>query len=424
MNLENQTKESPLEKAKRLKAEKESKDQVKMEAEAKKQADAQAKTEKMNILNSQKQELENQLNEIDVKIETSRSEARETRDTMKEGGLDKDEEFKDEYQATVSEVAGNLNELRNERNLIKSKLEKINSDIENFDINEAINEGKEAMQKTVENVNGENEEAVAQVESYPGADAQDVEKAKEVVDETSKEINQVVENVEKNIKKREGNFVHGLENSNKTLQIFEQSLSKFANIIREVEAMKKGSLEKYEAAIQMSHQSDDELFLPYSGLKTIIENSEDGNEQEIQATKLRLENCLAEWNKIEKEMMITWWNAKGQYEGGKSSEIAKYYTEIEQSNITLARAEQLLSSEGLDDSGKEYIATRLMNKFMNEGRDDEVFRITTLAREKGFYTKMGTENLNADFVRSIKHKNPNLYEKAKALLGPNTKPYV
>jgi flagellar biosynthesis GTPase FlhF len=55
MNFENQVKGSPLEKAKRLKEEKEKKDSVKVEAEA------QAKTEKLNNLNSQKQDLENNM---------------------------------------------------------------------------------------------------------------------------------------------------------------------------------------------------------------------------------------------------------------------------------------------------------------------------------------------------------------------------
>jgi len=55
MNFENQVKGSPLEKAKRLKEEKEKKDSAKVEAEA------QAKTEKLNNLNSQKQDLENNM---------------------------------------------------------------------------------------------------------------------------------------------------------------------------------------------------------------------------------------------------------------------------------------------------------------------------------------------------------------------------
>lgn len=199
MNSENETKESPLEKAKRLKAEKESKDQVKIETEAKKQADSQAQAEKMNALNSEKQDLESQLNEVDVKIEISRSEAHETRDTMKEGGLDKDEEFKGEYDSTISEVVGNLKELRNEKNRIKAELEQVDSNIKNFDINEAVAEGKEATQGAVESVKQENEEAITQVESYPGAETGDIKVANEVVSETNKEVNQVVENSDKNI---------------------------------------------------------------------------------------------------------------------------------------------------------------------------------------------------------------------------------
>ncbi|MEI6529359.1 MAG: hypothetical protein WCN88_03115 [Candidatus Falkowbacteria bacterium] len=199
MDLENQVKESPLEKAKRLKAEKESKDQTKVEDEAKKQAETQANAEKLGALNNSKQDLENQLNEINSKIEASRSEAHETRDTMKEGGLDKDEEFKSEYDSTISEVAGNLNELRNEKNKIKAELEQVNSNIENFDVNEVISEGKEATHEAVKNVEKENEEAIIQVETYPGVGVENIEVAKEVVSETNKEVNQVIENSGKNI---------------------------------------------------------------------------------------------------------------------------------------------------------------------------------------------------------------------------------
>jgi hypothetical protein len=102
MNMENQLNESPLEKAKRLKAEKESKDQTKAEDEARKQAEAQVRTEKLGVLNDSKQDLENQLNEINSKFEASRNEAHETRDTMKEAGLNQDEDFKGEYESTVS----------------------------------------------------------------------------------------------------------------------------------------------------------------------------------------------------------------------------------------------------------------------------------------------------------------------------------
>jgi tetratricopeptide (TPR) repeat protein len=193
-------KESPLDKAKRLKAEKELKDQAKAEDETKKQAEVQARTEKLGALNNSKQDLEKQLEEINLKIDVSRNEAHETRDTMKDGGLDQDEEFKDEYNSTVSEVAGNLNELRNERNRVKAELEQINFNIENFDVNETIAEGKEITQGAVETVERENKEAIAQVENYPGAETGDIKIAEKITAETSKEVNQAVENADKEIK--------------------------------------------------------------------------------------------------------------------------------------------------------------------------------------------------------------------------------
>lgn len=193
MDLENQTKESPLDKAKRLRAEKETKDQSKVEAES------QAKAEKLEILNTQKTGLEDKLVEINSKIEASRGEAHETRDVMKEGGLDTDESFADEYKSTITEVAGNLNELRNERNKIKAEIESINSNIENFEVNEAVAEGKKSTETAVENVKQENEEAVSSVENYSGAENTDIQAAQEVVAQTNQEVNQVVENSEKGV---------------------------------------------------------------------------------------------------------------------------------------------------------------------------------------------------------------------------------
>ena len=130
MNLEAQIKESPLEKAKRLKAEKESKDKEKSESQA----------EKLENLLSQKRSLEIKLDDIDSKIEAFRSEAHETRDTMKEAGLNTDEEFKEEYNATIYEVADGLNELRNERNQILSEMKKNDLDIEEFETNDSVKE--------------------------------------------------------------------------------------------------------------------------------------------------------------------------------------------------------------------------------------------------------------------------------------------
>jgi len=199
MDQETIVKESPLEKAKRLKAEKETKDQAKLEAEAEKQKIAQAKAEKLTALGNQKQDLESQLNEIDSKINASKGEAHETRDTMQEAGLNKDEEFKGEYNTTISEVAGSLNELRNERNRIKAELEKINSDIENFEVDEAIDQGKAEIKGEIETVKQENDQVITEVENYSGVDAGNIEAAKNVVAETNQEVSQVVENSEKSI---------------------------------------------------------------------------------------------------------------------------------------------------------------------------------------------------------------------------------
>jgi len=84
----------------------------------------------------------------------------------------------------------------------------------------------------------------------------------------------------------------------------------------------------------------------------------------------------------------------------------------------------MLSSEGLDPSGKEYVATEIMKKFMDSGKDEDAVNIAALARKNGFYKTMNMDSLNAGLVRSLKYKNPTLYQRAKSLLGPNTQPYV
>jgi len=97
------------------------------------ETEKQAKMEKLESLNNSKQDLENKLNEINSEIIISKYEAEKTRGIMQGGDWDKDDNFKEDYNSTISEVAGNLNELRNEKNKIKEDLEKIDSDIKNID---------------------------------------------------------------------------------------------------------------------------------------------------------------------------------------------------------------------------------------------------------------------------------------------------
>lgn len=194
MDQEQTTPESPLEKAKRLLAEKESKDKERIEAETQKELENQAKEQKLEELNSLKQELERQLDEINSKVEASRNEAHETRDTLRGGGLDQNLDYKEEYNGIISEVADNLNNLRQEKNRIKAELEMVNLNIENFDINENIAEAKKDVQAETATVEQENVEAINQVKDYPGSDAQNLEAAQEVINESSQEIDQITEN--------------------------------------------------------------------------------------------------------------------------------------------------------------------------------------------------------------------------------------
>ncbi|MFA5155492.1 MAG: hypothetical protein WC453_03590 [Patescibacteria group bacterium] len=191
MPIEDRKAETPLEKAKRLKAEKEERDRSKFEASAAAEATAAAREEQLNSLNGQKADLENALREIDIRIEASRGEAHETRGTMREAGLDQDPEFAGDYKATVSEVAGNLNELRNERNRIKSELEQINFNIENIDVVAAVQEGENEVKGSLETVDRENLETVDQIKNYPNAELSDINSAAEITTATGADATKV-----------------------------------------------------------------------------------------------------------------------------------------------------------------------------------------------------------------------------------------
>lgn len=339
MNLENQAKESPIEKAKRLKAEKEAKDSNKKETES------QAKTEKLDALNNSKQDLENKLDEINTQIEASRSEAHETRDTMKEADLDKDEEFKGEYDSTISEVAGSLNELRNERNKIKAELEQINSDIENFGVNEAIAEGKEATQEAVENVNQGNEETVAQVESYPGADAKDVEAAKEVVTATNQEVSAVVKSAEGKSSEVKV-YENDKEYSNKTDSLYKENLQldaqlDYAFLKKDIANFQKLLIQKFEneiKRIELDNQrmKENELIQKASNPSYDRSSNIKSNEGQIQSYKERIEFAQKNVTNLYE------YNARVDGSGPSANEkingftpsqlVYKYYQEIERFN--------------------------------------------------------------------------------------------
>lgn len=70
--------------------------------------------------------------------------------------------------------------------------DQIGHESEDFGINEVIAEGEAAVKKMLENISQDNEAAIAQVENYPGANAQDIEAAREVVADTDKEAYEVV----------------------------------------------------------------------------------------------------------------------------------------------------------------------------------------------------------------------------------------
>ncbi|MFH1145579.1 MAG: hypothetical protein V1707_01275 [bacterium] len=59
------------------------------------------------------------------------------------------------------------------------------------------------------------------------------------------------------------------------------------------------------------------------------------------------------------------------------------------------------------------IATK-MKKFVDEGRDEDVLKLASLAREKGLFNKNpDLVRLTKDLAESLKKKNPDLYKKLK-----------
>lgn len=210
-------------------------------------------------------------------------------------------------------------------------------------------------------------------------------------------------------------------------QKLEQSLTEAKTAIQAVENMEAGSREKYDAAFKMRDQTEGISFADAT-VAAVLEYADTSNNsegaQKIEAAKQKLGELKSEYKKALKEMMMVWWNAKGQHEGGKSAEIAKDYTEISKADITPNQAKQMLFSKELDDGGREYVATELMKKFIDSGRDEDAVNIAALARENGFYKSTNIDSVSADLATSLKYKNPTLYEKVKSVLFKDTRPYV
>jgi hypothetical protein len=229
-------------------------------------------------------------------------------------------------------------------------------------------------------------------------------------------------------------------------QKLETDLAKADTTIKEVSAMEPGSEEQYEAAYKMRQQIEDIPFadatikimleLAYTSMSFPIQkiknefgsvigySSEMQYPPEIETARQKFNELKSRYDETIQAMMVVWWDVKGKNEGGKSAEIANDYAEISKTDITPERAKEMLSSESLDARGKEYIATVLMRKLMDEGKDEDAADIALFAHEKRFYRTTNIDNLTADLATSIKYRNPNLYEKVKSILGPNTKPYI
>lgn len=316
-----------------------------------------------------------------------------------------------EAKAEIDAMKVEAGEAQQKFEELKTRLDGLNAEISAFEGSEESQET--STEATAEVVQGEEPatEATPQVEVEQAPDTT-TEKSVEVDVEKQKKA----EAVERSLETAEGHF-----------QKLEQDLEQAEATIKAVEGMEAGSREKYDAAFEMRSKVE-EIFFADATVDAVLRytdtSSDNEGAQKIEVAKQKLDELKSKYEKTLQEMMVTWWNAKGQHEGGKSAEIAKDYTEIVRTDITPNQAEQMLSSKELDEGGKEYVATELMKKFMDSGKEEDAVNIAALARKNGFYKSMNIDSLNADLVKSIKYKNPNLYQRAKALLGPNTQPYV
>ncbi|MFA5644251.1 MAG: hypothetical protein WC928_01845 [Patescibacteria group bacterium] len=172
--------ESPAEKAKRLIEEKKSRETEK----------ELRKTEEKQELIDNKNNLENKISDIDSQIEILKNEAHETRDSMKEAGLEKDDDFKGEYNNIISDLANKLNTLRIKKNELSQKLKETTLDLEKYDksLDELKKEDQEKSAEKIDNLK-------------KGINEGDVfEKDKETI---NKLIDDIFENVESKLKQLE-----------------------------------------------------------------------------------------------------------------------------------------------------------------------------------------------------------------------------
>jgi hypothetical protein len=208
---------------------------------------------------------------------------------------------------------------------------------------------------------------------------------------------------------------------NELIKTVTERLKTAETLISEVEAMEVGSREKYDAAYRMR----DEIM--YGGIYGHIVDSLDliSVKTDLANTEAAQELATLKSKTVEtkQDMMRVWWDARGQYEGNPSAEIADDYTKIIRGEVNYAQALTILVSENLDEGSKEYLATEIMRQMMGSGNYKDAVDIAAFARMKGFYKSMSIDSLTAELARSVKN-DAGLFEKAKSLLGPNTQPYA
>lgn len=223
-----------------------------------------------------------------------------------------------------------------------------------------------------------------------------------------------------------------LETAKDKIKNLEESLNNSKKMIDMVSSMPAG-MDKYNAAVKMRGDVEDSLGIKGFDLTSdptlmteinLNYSSLQPHPKEVVDVRQKLDEVKEKFKQTGKKMMEAWWNAKGEYEGGSSAEIAKDFSILMNKPVELDQAKAMLKSEALDDKGREYLSVTMMKSFIDINNLDEAADIAILARKDGYYRTMDIDSISGDVAKKLKNKNPTKYNDLKNVLGPNTKSYV
>jgi len=289
-------------------------------------ADLKKKEEAEQAVETARLEREGKRNELSTEhervsaefsqAEQTANEAREVIAEVDAFASEQGENLDPEAKVEIDAMKVEADEAQQKFEELKTRLDALNAEISAFEGSEQETASTEATEETTPQENATTENIEQPTEQSTG-DSVAVEKTTEANPEVA---TKKVDRVKQSLETAEGSF-----------QELEQDLEQAGNAIQTVEGMGAGSRAKYDAAFEMRRKVE-EIFFNDATIDAVLRytdtsNSPDGK-QKIEAAKKRLEELKQEYQKTLNNMMVVWWNAKGQYEGGKSAEIAKNIQEI------------------------------------------------------------------------------------------------